>query len=115
VNERIKDATRGITGIRPVPGVVENTASKTGNVQTVLNEIDIWTAILGPLKTFNAVAGRIADVHTLISVEYMTDLQVDSSLFEGSSDYFDGRVSGALIFISLAWQVMTNVLVTDHY
>jgi hypothetical protein len=114
VNERIQDAARGISGIRPVSGVVHNTASNTDYVQTVLNEIDIWTAILRPLKTFNSVAGRIGEVHILIPVEYMADLHVDSSISEGSSDYFDWRVSGALIFISSAWQVMTNVLMIDH-
>lgn len=115
VNERIQDAARGIKGIRPVSGVVHNTASNTNNVQTVLNEIDIWTAILGPLKAFNSVAGRIGEVHILISIEYMADLHVDSSLSKGSSDYLDWRVSGALISISSAWQVMTNVLMTDHH
>jgi hypothetical protein len=47
----------------------------------------------------------MADLHVL----------VDSSLSKGSSDHFDWRVSGALISISSAWQVMTNVLMTDHH
>jgi hypothetical protein len=111
VNERKQDATRDISGIRPVSGVVHDTAANTDNIQTVLNEIDIWTAILGRLETFNSVAGLIGEVHISISIECMADLHVlvDSSLSKGSSDHFDWRVSGALIFISSAWQVMTNV------
>lgn len=116
VNERIRDATRSVTSIRPVSGIAKNAAAVTNNVQTVLNEIDMWTSILGPLKAFNSVARRIGDVHScFISVENATDLQVDSSLFAGSNDYFDWGVSGALISIYSAWQVMTNVLVADHY
>lgn len=59
VNERIKDATRGIPGIRPVLGIIK----AAGNTQTVLDDVDMWTAMLQPLKAFNSVAGRIGDIH----------------------------------------------------
>jgi len=102
VNERIKDATRGISGIRPVLGIIKKAASETGNVQMVLDDFDMWTAMLRPLKAFNSVAGRIGDVHTFISIESVVDLHVDPSLFERSSDYIDCLISGALISISSA-------------
>ncbi|KAG2048672.1 hypothetical protein BDR06DRAFT_975868 [Suillus hirtellus] len=61
VNERIRDATRGVTGIHPVSGIAKNAAAVTGNVQTVSNEIDMWSSILGPLKAFNSVARGIGE------------------------------------------------------
>ncbi|KAG2362963.1 hypothetical protein BDR07DRAFT_1376135 [Suillus spraguei] len=89
VNERIEDATSGITGIHPVSENAQNATSAVADVQTVLSEVDTWTAILGPLRAFNSVANRIGDVHTFIYVKYVADLREDSSLFEGSNDYFD--------------------------
>ncbi|KAG2362959.1 hypothetical protein BDR07DRAFT_1376132 [Suillus spraguei] len=68
VNEKIKDATRGIINIHHVSGNVQNAISIVGEAQTVLNEVDMWNTILGPLKAFNAVAGGIGEVHTFISV-----------------------------------------------
>ncbi|KAG2346199.1 hypothetical protein BDR05DRAFT_959801 [Suillus weaverae] len=63
VSERIRDATGAITGIRPLSGIAKNVVSEIGNVQTVLDEFDMWTGILGPLKVFNTVARRIGEIH----------------------------------------------------
>ncbi|KAG1734867.1 uncharacterized protein EDB91DRAFT_574012 [Suillus paluster] len=63
VNERIKDVTKGITGIDPVLAMAKSAALGTNNVQSVLDGIDTWAAILGPLKAFNSVADHIADIH----------------------------------------------------
>ncbi|KAG2133747.1 hypothetical protein DEU56DRAFT_810483 [Suillus clintonianus] len=49
-------------GVKHVSGMVENTASASDNIQSVLNTIDRFSAILGPLKVFNSVANGLADV-----------------------------------------------------
>lgn len=106
VNERIQDAARGISGIRPVSGVVHNTASNTDYVQTVLNEIDIWTAILRPLKTFNSVAGRIGEIHPYLKGA-VTILTGASQIIIDQADR-DAAVYSLLEKISEVYALMTE-------
>ncbi|KAG2136565.1 uncharacterized protein EDB93DRAFT_1106780 [Suillus bovinus] len=106
VNERIRDATRGITDIRLVSGNAKNAVSATGKVQTVLNEVDMWTAILGPLKTFNSVADRIGDIHPYLKGT-MTILTGASQIIIDQADR-DAAVYRLLEKISEVYALMTE-------
>lgn len=54
--------------------MAENTASASDNLQTVIDTIDTFSAILGPLKVFNSAANGLADVRTSISISYVAYL-----------------------------------------
>jgi len=74
VDERIAGTTKSVTTNKPLPQFIKDITSGPDNTHSVLDGIDWLFTILGPLKAFNSVANRIADVHAFISVLYMANL-----------------------------------------
>ncbi|KAG1740552.1 uncharacterized protein EDB91DRAFT_1336569 [Suillus paluster] len=56
VDEKIADASKNMEGMKNVPGMAQNIASPSDNLQSIPNTIDTFSVILGPLKLFNSVA-----------------------------------------------------------
>ncbi|KAG2066622.1 hypothetical protein BDR04DRAFT_1160067 [Suillus decipiens] len=106
VNEKIKDATRGIISTHHVSGNVQNATSVVGEAQTVLNEVDMWTAILKPLKAFNSVAGGIGEIHPYLKGA-MTILTGASQMIIDQADR-DTAVYSLLEKISEVYTLMTE-------
>ncbi|KAG2117465.1 hypothetical protein DEU56DRAFT_905097, partial [Suillus clintonianus] len=63
VTETLAHAQTGVAGIGYASTFVQNTSSAADKLQPLPNVIDTFSAILGPLKVFNSVATRLADVH----------------------------------------------------
>jgi len=76
VKGRIADATQSFAGINQVPEIAQNIGSAISNLQSdpdVINAIDTFSAILTPLKVFNSIADKVADVLVFISLYHRRD------------------------------------------
>ncbi|KAG2136391.1 hypothetical protein DEU56DRAFT_901596 [Suillus clintonianus] len=62
VTETLAHTQTSVTGISPIQGIIQNFASVSDNLQSVPDTIDTFSKILGPLKAFNSVADKLADV-----------------------------------------------------
>ncbi|KAG1823290.1 hypothetical protein EV424DRAFT_763300 [Suillus variegatus] len=74
VKETLDNAKAHLDGIKHISGMIENTASASDNLQSVPDTIDTFSQILAPLRVFNSVATRLADVQASISIFYVADL-----------------------------------------
>jgi hypothetical protein len=63
MTETLAHAQTGVASINPIRGIVQNTASAMGDLQSNSNTIDQFSTILGTLETFHAIADQIANVH----------------------------------------------------
>ncbi|KAG2091229.1 uncharacterized protein F5147DRAFT_823336 [Suillus discolor] len=68
VNERITNATKGVAGIGQVPTIVKDTSSTIKNLPSVSDTINLFSALLRPLKAFDSIANEIANVHPYAKV-----------------------------------------------
>ncbi|KAG2150743.1 uncharacterized protein EDB93DRAFT_333713 [Suillus bovinus] len=68
VKEKLANAQADLDGIRHVPGMAENAASASDNLQSLTDTIDTFAPMLVPLKVFNFIATRLADVHPYAKV-----------------------------------------------
>ncbi|KIK35043.1 hypothetical protein CY34DRAFT_17296 [Suillus luteus UH-Slu-Lm8-n1] len=68
VKAALAGAKSEFESVQHVSGMAENTASASDNLQTVIDTIDTFSAILGPLKVFNSAANGLADVHPYAKV-----------------------------------------------
>jgi hypothetical protein len=48
--------------MKKFPGIVQNTASASHDVQSGFDAVDAFTKIIAPLKAFNSIVNAIADV-----------------------------------------------------
>jgi len=79
VEGRIADATKSFAGISQAPEIGQTIGSATNNLQSgpdainAINVIDTFSAILTPLKVFNSIAEKVADVLVFISLYLRRD------------------------------------------
>ncbi|KAG2337995.1 WD40 repeat-like protein [Suillus weaverae] len=106
VNERIANATKGLTGISQVQTIAQNTSSAASNLQSVSDAIDKFTAFLKPLKAFNSVANEIANVHPYAKVA-LSIFTCASKMILDQADR-DDAVSSLLSKISEVYTFITE-------
>ncbi|KAG1740549.1 uncharacterized protein EDB91DRAFT_355854 [Suillus paluster] len=106
LNEKIGDASKNMEGMKNVPGMAQNTASASDNLQSIPNTIDTFSTILGPLKLFNSVADGLADVHPYAKVA-LSIFTFASKMIIAQADR-DAAVSGLLQKISEIYAFMTQ-------
>ncbi|KAG1867464.1 hypothetical protein C8R48DRAFT_703031 [Suillus tomentosus] len=63
MRETLAHAQTGVASISPIRGIIQNTASAMGDLQSNSDTIDQFSTILGTLKTFHAIADQIANLH----------------------------------------------------
>jgi len=60
--QRLESAQQGLVEINRISGIAQDTTSATPNTDCVLNPIDTFSNCLQPLKVFNSIVTRIAEV-----------------------------------------------------
>ncbi|KAG0701496.1 hypothetical protein DFH29DRAFT_554692 [Suillus ampliporus] len=106
VNQRLADATKGVEGMKNVAGIVENTASAPNNLQSVSDAIDTFSPILEPLKAFNSIAERLADIHPYAKVALSIFTCASKMILDQASR--DAAVSSLLAKISAVYALLTK-------
>jgi hypothetical protein len=62
VNERITNATKGLGGIGQVLTIIQDRSLVHNNLPSISGTIDMFSALLKPLKVFDSIANEIANV-----------------------------------------------------
>ncbi|KAG2028288.1 hypothetical protein BDR03DRAFT_1020012, partial [Suillus americanus] len=68
VKATLANAKADFDEIRNVSGMIQNAASASDNSQSISDTIDTFSPILKPLKVFNSVAAKLAEVHPYAKV-----------------------------------------------